>query len=253
MPLHEKPWKSPVYALTVQRGRPRPVVVSLLATFAALNVVADLLPLTPVIGVNGAFFRLSWVVAPLTGLLLGPLWGGGSCVLAGLTELCFGLQSTQPFGVFTPVRMGLSAMQAGLVVKGRWKTAVTILGSLIGVWVLLPTGREALLTVSLHGVGCVLLLAFRTQIRGYVTSTSWKQVALGVAVATYSGNVSRHLLGNLLLVILTDAPSTIFVAALPFTIVEQAAFLAAAIILGTALTRTRARAVLEVYGESKAF
>jgi len=253
MPLHEEPRKSPVYALTAQRRRPRPVVVSLLATFAALNVVSDLMPLTPVIGVNGAFFRLSWVVAPLTGLLLGPVWGGGSCVLAGLAELCFGLQSTQPFGLFTPFRMGLSAVQAGLVVKGRWKTAVTVLGSLIGVWVLLPAGREALLAVSLQGVGCVLLLAFRTRIRGYVASASWKQVALGVAVAAYSGNVSRHLLGNLLLVVLTDAPSTIFVAALPFTIVEQAVFLAAAIILGTALTRTRARAFLEAYGESKAF
>lgn len=253
MPLHEEPQTRPVSALTAPRGTPRPVVVSLLATFAALNVVADVLPLTPVIGVNGAFFRLSWVVAPLTGLLLGPLWGGGSCVLAGLAEVCFGLQPPQPFNLFTPIRMGLSAVQAGWVIKGQWKMAMTVLGSLIGVWAVLPTGIEALLAVSLQGVGCVLLVAFGSRIRGYVASPSWRQVAVGVAVAAYSGNVSRHLLGNLLLVVLADAPSTIIVAVLPFTIVEQATFLAAAVILGTAVARTRVRTLLEVLGKSKAF
>ncbi len=232
---------------------PRSVVVSLLATFAALNVVADIVPVTPVIGVTGAFFRLSWVVAPLTGLLLGPLWGGASCVLAGLAEVGFGFQSPQPFNLFTPVRMGVSAVQAGWAITGRWKTAATVLSSLIGVWVVLPTGRETLLAVSLQGVGCVLLIAFGSRIRGYGASASWRQVAVGVAVAAYSGNVSRHLLGNLLLVILVNAPTTLFVAALPFTIVEQAAFLTAAVILGTAITRTRVRALLEVPGKSKAF
>jgi hypothetical protein len=86
-----------------------------------------------------------------------------------------------------------------------------------------------------------------------MSSSLWKQVALGVAVAAYCGNISRHLLGNILLAVLTDVPSIVFVAAIPFTVIEQTSFLAASTILGVALTRTRARALIEVHGESKIF
>lgn len=253
MPLHEEPRERQVYALTDKRRIPQPFTLSLISIFAALNIVADVLPLTPVLGVNGASFRLSWVMAPLTGLLLGPLSGGLSCVMAGVVELFLGLQPSQPFGLFAPFRMGLSAVQVGLLVKGRWKTALTILGSLIFVWVLLPKGRETLLVLSFHLVGFFLILVFRTRIERYVSSSLWKQVALGVAVTAYCGNISRHLLGNILLAVLTDVPSIVFVAAIPFTVIEQTSFLVASTILGVALTRTRARALIEVHGDSKIF
>jgi hypothetical protein len=225
----------------------------LISTFVALNIVADVLPLSPVLGVNGASFRLGWVVAPLTGLLLGPVSGGLSCAMAGVVELFLGIQSSQPFGLFTPFRMGLSAVQAGLLVKGRWKTALTILGALIFVWALLPKGREALPVLSFHLVGFFLILVFRTRIGYYVSSSLWKKVALGVAVTAYCGNISRHLLGNILLAVLTDVPSIVFVAAMPFTMLEQTSFLVASTILGVALMRTRVRTLIEVYGVSKVF
>jgi hypothetical protein len=76
---------------------------------------------------------------------------------------------------------------------------------------------------------------------------------LGVAVAAYCGNISRHLLGNILLVVLTDVPLIVFVAAMPFTVIEQTSFLVASTILGVALMRTRARTLIEVHGESKIF
>ena len=239
--------------MTDKRNMPRPFILSLISTFAALNIVADVLPLTPVLGVNGASFRLSWVVAPLTGLLLGPIGGGVSCAMAGVIELFLGLKSSQPFGLFAPVRMGLSAVQVGLLVKGRWKTALTILGSLIFVWALLPKGREALPVLSFHLVGCFLILGFRTPIGHYLSSSLWKKVALGVAVTAYCGNISRHLLGNILLAVLMDVPSIVFVAAMPFTVIEQTSFLVASTILGVALMRTRVRTLIEVYGASKVF
>jgi hypothetical protein len=253
MPLHDEPRERQVDALTDKQRITQPFILSLISIFAALNIVADVLPLTPVLGVNGASFRLGWVVAPLTGLLLGPIGGGVSCVMAGVIELFLGFQSSQPFGLFAPFRMGLSAVQVGLLGKGRWKTALTILGSLIFVWALLPKGREALPVLSFQLVGFFLVLVFRTWIGRYVSSSSWKQVALGVAIAVYCGNISRHLLGNILLVVLTDLPSIVFVAAMPFTVIEQTSFLAASTILGVALLRTRARAFIEVYGESKIY
>ena len=254
MPFHEESRERRVYTLTDKLRISPPFTLSLISIFAALNIIADVLPLTPVIGINGASFRLSWVVAPLTGLLLGPIAGGGSCVIAGVVELFLGIQPLQPFGLFAPFRMGLSAVQVGLLVKGRWKTSLTILGSLIFMWILLPKGREALPVLSFHLVGFFLILVFRTQIGGYMASSSlWKKVAFGVAVAAYCGNISRHLFGNILLVVLTEIPSIVFVAAIPFTVIEQTSFLVASTILGVALTRTRARTLIEVHGKSKAF
>jgi len=253
MPLHDESRERRVYALTDKLRIPPPFTLSLISVFAALNIIADVLPLTPVIGINGASFRLSWVVAPLTGLLLGPIAGGGSCVIAGVVELFLGIQPLQPFGLFSPFRMGLSAVQAGLLVKGRWKTSLTILGSLIFMWILLPKGREALPILSFHLVGFFLTLFSRKRIGVYMSSSLWKKVAFGVAVAAYCGNISRHLFGNILLIVLTEIPSIVFVAAIPFTAIEQTSFLVASTILGVALTRTRARALIEVHGKSKAF
>jgi hypothetical protein len=130
---------------------------------------------------------------------------------------------------------------------------LTILGSLIFTWVLLLKGKEAFLILSFHVVGFFFILVFRTPIGCYVSSSLWKQVVLGVAITAYCSNISRHLLGNILLVVLTDVPSIVFVAAMPFTVLEQTSFLMASTILGVALTRTRVRALIEVYGESKVF
>jgi hypothetical protein len=97
--------------------------------------------------------------------------------MAGVVELFLGLQSAQLFGLFAPFRMGLSAVQVGLLGKGRWKMALTILGSLIFAWALLPKGREALPVLSFHLVGFFLILVFRTRIGRYLSSSSWKKVS----------------------------------------------------------------------------
>jgi len=172
--------------------------------------------------------------------LLGPVEGGVSCIIASLIELFLGFQ-TWNFGVFSPFRAGLSAFQSGLLVKGKWKIAATILGGLIFIWVLLPTGREALIVLSFHLIGFILILFFRSSIGRYMDSSVWRKVMLSIAIATYCGNISRHLFGNTILAIIANLPPIYFISAIPFTLVEQITFTAATTIIGAALTRTRLR------------
>ena len=224
-----------------KRRPPKTLILSLISVFAALNILANALPLTPVLGVNGTYFRLGWVLTPLTGFLLGPIAGGISCMIAGLTELLIGFQVSQPFGVFSPLRAFLSAFLSGSLGQGRWKTALTIHGLLIVLWVLLPTGREAIAIIPFYLLGFFFILVFRSRIGQYVASPSWSKIALGIAVLSYCGNICRHLLGNILLVFLADVPPIVFITAIPFTLLEQVTFTAASTILGVALTRTRLR------------
>lgn len=231
--------------MTYNRRWPKTLTISLVSMFAALNIIADLVPLTPILGLQGTFFRLGWVLAPLTGILLGPVTGGLSCVIASLVELFLGVQGWAPFGIFSPFRAGLSAFQAGLVVKGRWKTALSIMGTLIVLWALNPLGRDALIVLVFHIVGSLLIISIRSKIRDYIDSPVLWKLTLSITVASYYGNVSRHLLGNVLLIYLVGTPSLIFLSAFPFTLIEQVSFTAAATILGVALYRTRLRRFLD--------
>ena len=95
-----------------------------------------------------------------------------------------------------------------------------------------------------HLLGILLILIFRSRIGGYVDSSVWRKAAFGVAVASYCGNISRHLLGNILLVLIADVPSIFFITAIPLTLMEQVSFTLAATVLGVALVRTRMRELI---------
>jgi hypothetical protein len=222
--------------------RPATVAVSLIAVFAALNVVADFVPVSPVLGFT-SFLTLGWILSPLAGLLLGPFSGGASCLIATLVEFFLGLNvapqlSLGPAGFF---RSALAAVQTGLLSSGRWKLASAVFGVLILGWLALPAGRAATGILVFHILGLVLILVSgRRMERSLESQSRWKAGA-AVTVSSYCGNISRHLFGNTLLVVFVGLPAQIFLAAIPFTLVEQTFFSFASFALGTALIRLRLR------------
>jgi hypothetical protein len=76
-------------------------------------------------------------------------------------------------------------------------------------------------------------------------------VALGVSIAAYCGNISRHLLGNTLLLFLWNLSPLIFISAIPLTLIEQLAFTITSAILGGTITKTAIRDILNI-DESRA-
>jgi hypothetical protein len=213
--------------------RPRALTLTLAASFAVLNFIAEYLPFTPVIGVPGAFFHFSWIVSPLTGILLGPVLGGASCFIASGLTLALGVQQWI-IGPLTPFRTLISAVQAGLLASGRWEVSSTLLGTLVVLWLALPAGRDAAIVVIFHVAGLFAVLATRSRTRSYLSSTDRNAQALGFAIAAYCGNISRHLFSNLLFAALEILPPTVFIAVIPLTGVEQSLFAAATSIIGTA-------------------
>jgi len=220
-------------------SRPASVTLSLIATFAALNAVTDLIPISPVLG-SQSFLTLGWVFSPLAGLMLGPVSGGMSCLLATLIELFLGrpVMALGPGGFF---RSPLAALETGLLTSGGWKPASVILGTLILGWLALPTGRESALILVFHLFGLALTLILRSRMERGLSSQSRRYVGIAVGAASYCGNMTRHLYGNLLFVLVTGLPPQVFLAAMPLTLLEQVFFSLAAFIIGTSLIRLRLR------------
>lgn len=217
-------------------GRAKTIKIVLISIFAAVNALSSVIPISPVIGVTGAFFRLSWVLAPVTGLLLGPIVGGLSCIIAGLMEAMLGLKELT-LGPFSFALTAISAFQTGLTVSRRWLASAMVLSLLIMIWIALPTGRESFVILIFHLTGLLFILFFRDLIGKYLKSGDLRRAAIGVAIASYCGNITRHLFGNIIYASLLGLPSSIFVVAMPFTLVEQLLFTLGATLIGTPLTR----------------
>jgi len=245
MPIHEK--LDPVLQQKLNHHKSIffPRSLALISVFAALNLIVDIIPFSPTIGIPGTFFRLGWILSPITGILLGPLAGGISCTIAGFLSIAMGIQPWT-FGIFTPFRSGLSALQSGLLAQNQWKLALALLSFFIGVWFMLPAGRDAWPITSFHIIGVLLIVMFRSNIQTYIHSPNLDKVALGISIAAYCGNITRHLFGNTILLFLLDLSPLIFISAIPLTFIEQLAFTLASAILGGTIIKTSIHDVLQL-------
>lgn len=231
-----------------KRSIPKSLSVAYVSVFAALNALADLVPFTPIMGIPGASFRLAWVLSPLTGILLGPNLGAISCLIAGLSGIFLG----QPpiFGAFTPfvgpLRPAISAFVAGMLASKRWGIPASVLSVLIVLWLLLPTGRAAFVILIFHMAGLAMTVLLRGRIGDFVSSEKTRNAYWALFSAAYCGNVSRHLFGNILLVIILDLQPIYFVWALPYTLIEQVTFATGTTIIGISLNRLRIREYLRL-------
>ena len=222
------------------RGRSGPTTLSFIAFFAALNVIANFVPVSLVLGFNSRL-TLGWAFSPLTGLMLGPLAGGVSCLLASL----IGLYAGQPVLALGPggfLSSALAGLQTGLIASGKWKPATTILGLLVISWLLLPTGKDATTILVFHMLGLALIAIFRGRLAQDLTSNSRRRAGFAVWVSSYFGNITRHLYGNLLLSFL-GVSASVFLLALPLTLLEQLFFSFVSFTIGTSLVRLKLRDV----------
>lgn len=225
------------------RNKPRSLVLTYISVFAALNALADFIPFTPILGIPGASFRFGWILSPLTGILLGTKVGGISCLIAGLTEVFLG----QPpvFGPFTPLRPAISASITGMLVSKHWHIPALTLFSLILVWLLIPIGKDASTILIFHVTGLATILLLRGKIEDLVKSKTSEKTALGLFLAAYCGNISRHLFGNILLATALNLQSVYFISAVPYTLIEQLTFAIGTMMIGIPSYRLRLHEFLQ--------
>jgi len=199
-----------------------PFAIVSISVFAAIDAVIRLVPATYVIGLY-KFFSLGWVFSPITGILIGPIYGFAATVFGSLIRASIAPYKWT-FGPFSPFLPALSALQAGLLTRGRHRVffsilAFSILFSLTAAWLILPTGR-AVWPIALYylaGLAAIPVV--------YILFESSKKGLMITLVATaYVSNITQHALGNVLSVALLGLPAEVFWVSLPLPLVEQTAF-----------------------------
>jgi hypothetical protein len=195
-----------------------------MVVFSAVYAVMRIIPTFPVIGVEGGYFSLADVLAPIYGIILGP-YIGGACVLIG-TFLGMSMKAPIFLGLdFLPALVNVVAI--GFLARKKWLPAVILYVVLLSVFVLNPLtlnfvsipGTPLLVPFTwLHLVAFFLLLSplgmkagkwvqsakpQTTAIPGksgfekFKNSISSKAV-VGFVTLVFIGTMLQHLMGNIL-------------------------------------------------------
>jgi len=102
--------------------------IALMGVFAALYAVLSLVSLFPIIGAAGKFITLATIMAPLTGILLGPYMGAGAVSIGGFV---WALSQTGAFGIFSFVPGAISALGSGLLYRGKQMQSAVLYAALL--------------------------------------------------------------------------------------------------------------------------
>ncbi len=224
--------------LCQNRKMPKSLILTYISVFAALNALADFLPISQILGYSGSL-TFGWILSPLTGILLGMEIGGVSCLVGGVIAIFLGRSPT--FGPFTPLTPAISAFVAGTLVTRRWHISAATLSSLILIWLLLPVGREASIILVFHIAALAMILLVRGKFGDIMKLEDRKKISWRLFLIAYCGNISRHLFGNIMFATILNQPALFFVTPIPYTFAEQLVFALGTMIIGTSLARLRLR------------
>lgn len=219
--------------------------VSLLGALSALVVVADAVPVTPIIGVPGARFTAGWVAATLSGIVGGPYLGTTAAFVGSLVSAFVGLRPLF-LGPFTPLTPALAALQAGLLARGNWVAGGAAVSALTVAWILTPAAATPPTALYVGAVAAALVLRRRLELRA--ERLGGKSVATALAVA-YIANATRHALGSLILVTVFNFSPEFFLLAAPLMVVEQATFAVVTALVAVPVLRALSKTPLVTRGQ----
>lgn len=200
----------------LSKSKNKTKIIAFVSVFTAIYTVLRLIPTVPMIGVSGATFSLSDVIAPLYGLILGP-YIGGLCILLG-TLVTFLLGKPVIFMGLDFLPAMINAVALGLLIQRRWKPVAMLnfalllmffLNPLTSFFVELPIGSVPLLFpfAWLHLIAFIVLLSpqGRKAIQRVKLDTTGNLVT-GLTILVFVGTMLQHLMGTLLFELILGPP-----------------------------------------------
>lgn len=193
----------------------RKILVLYLIFALAITYFASWLPdFVNVMGMDGARISSVGAFGPLNGMLLGPYMGAAVSffgIMAHVTTHFFNqkMADTNTFLFFTPLFVMLSSIVAGLIVTKKEKVALVIYSSLIFLWYLFDTGREAYYYPWFHLVVLVLFVIFYKKYNDRVKNVGMHTLILLFFISLLAV-LSDHMAGSITALVLFDLPAEIF-------------------------------------------
>ncbi len=176
--------------------------IAMIAIFAALYAALRIIPTVPMIG-TGATFHLSDILAPLYGIILGPLVGGVSIIIG--TFAAIGLGSPAPFLGLDFLPAFVVAVSLGFLVKGKWLPVVILNAILLAVYAISPFTLNFIVTpwgtvpyLWMHLAAFIVLLSPLGRRAGkWVKSAKATTITAGFAILAFVGTMMQHLMGGI--------------------------------------------------------
>lgn len=181
----------------------RTKIIAAIAIFTALYAALRIIPTVPMVG-TGATFHLSDILAPLYGILLGPLIGGASIFLGTFVAIVFGTPVTF-FGLdFLPAFV--VAVALGFLVKGKWLPVVILNALLLVLYAINPLTVNFIVTpwgtvpyLWMHIAAFIVLISPLGHRAGkWVKSDKATAVTAGFIILAFVGTMMQHLTGGIL-------------------------------------------------------
>jgi hypothetical protein len=145
------------------------VFISLVAVFAAFNIVCDSLVVPPLLPYSGVWYSWIFISEPLTGIILGPLAGFLSSLVGVMAGHFINFIDIYEF-LFT-LGAPLGAMISALVFRGKWNLVLAYYLVLLGGFFAVPVSWQ----LPFWGMWDVYL-AFAVLLATVFVATKWRSV-----------------------------------------------------------------------------
>lgn len=241
----------------MSEGKSKSRVVASVAIFAVVYAVLRLIPTFPMIGVSGAVFSLSDMIAPIYGVILGPFAGPLSVILGTFLAIALGKPVIFLFLDFLPAT--LNTLVVGLMIRRRFAIAIglniLVLAiflanplTLIFVNVNLPTVSLILPFHWMHYIALAILISPLSRwASNWVRGASAANLAKGLIILAFIGTLLQHstggilfevVLGQYLGVIKAEAYPAIWNTVFYIYPIERIALVVLATVVGTPIVKS---------------
>ena len=177
--------------------------IATIAIFSALYAALRIIPTVPMIGTE-ATFRLSDILAPLFGILLGPFVGGVSIIVG--TFVAIGLGTPAPFFGFDFLPAFMVAISLGFLVRKKWLPVVILNIILLISYAINPLTSNLISTpwgyfpyLWMHLIAFIILVSPLGYRAGqWIKSTKTIQITGGFVILAFVGTMIQHLTGGII-------------------------------------------------------
>lgn len=212
-------------------GNVHPAVI---AIWAALIAVGNILPAIPIIG-SGGTFSASAALTPLAGIFFGPI-AGAICAAIGkfLGQLL--APHTAWLGIGTFLVGTVNAFVTGMVSRKRWYWAIGIIGVGWVLWYTTEIGRGApIFPLVFYSLGIIAALAGGLYGAKKLTSDNNLLRGVGIFLAVYAGFVGAAAVANYFGILLLQIPTNVWKGLVFVSPWERAIFSLGSAIIGVPL------------------
>ena len=210
--------------------------VASISVFAALYVVLGFIPLFYIFGAYGQFITAALVLAPITGIALGPAGGTLAIAIGGIAGMA--MTGSMPMGIFTFLPGTFDALCVGLAFRGKWHISAAIFAVFILAFAALPSIGAAKYFIWFHALALLILLSpASTLARQYAKNSDPQKIVMGVGVLTFIGVLIDHIVGSLFFQILSPISPSIWEAVAFIYPIERVLVTIVATIIGAGMIK----------------